>query len=401
MEKFEEKLLADKKRYIDYINQNRDKFDHIFVYGAGRMAKPFAQFLKENGILIDAFCVSDRSLNRKAELGIPILQIDDLKVNRERTVFLLGVNPRLNSEVSAILQKHGYSNVIHSTEYIRYYGKYQYDFYMNPMIEITTRTGCVINCKFCPQKSFLKNYFQTGNEDKIMRFETFKKCIDKTPDNTIVEFAGFTEPFLNPECIKMLEYAKEKGRKINLFTTLVGVKKEMLPMIRDIEYGEFVLHVPDVEEYAKIPITEEYLELLDFVVKAEKPSGMPLVDYACSQGEIPLLIKRYLGDDIRIFISLLDRAGNLEDEHLYRKRNIRGQICCDVSKTINHNVLLPDGRLVLCAQDYGMRHVLGNLLEESYEDIINGDVAKNVVSCMNHSDDTNVLCRNCSLARQI
>ncbi len=401
MDTFEEKLSADKKRYINYINKNRDNFDHIFVYGAGRMAKPFALFLKENGIFIDAFCVSDKSLNRKAEFGIPIIQIDDLNVNKERTVFLLGVNPRLNLEVSAILKKYGYSNIMQSTEYIRYYGNYQYDFYMNPMIEITTKVGCAINCKFCPQESFLRNYFQRGNEDKIMTFDTFKTCIDKTPENILVEFAGFTEPFLNDECIKMLKYTQEKGRKINLFTTLVGVKKEMLPIIQNIEYGEFVLHVPDVEEYAKIPITDEYLDLLDYVVKAVKPSGQPLVDYACSQGEVPLLIKQHLGDDIRIFVSLLDRAGNLEDEHLYGKRNIRGQICCDVSKKINHNVLLPDGRIVICAQDYGMQHVLGNLLEEDYEDIINGDVAKNIVLSMNNPDDVNVLCRNCSLARQI
>lgn len=401
MDIFEKELVADKNRYIDYLTKNKNNYDHIFVYGAGRMAKPFVLFLRENGIFIDAFCVSDKSLNKKSEFGIPIVQIDDLNVNKERTVFLLGVNPRLNLEVGTILEKYGYSNVVQSTEYIRYYGKYQYDFYMNPMIEITTRTGCAINCKFCPQESFLKSYFQTGNEDKVMSLDMFRKCIDKTPENIIVEFAGFTEPFLNDECIKMLEYAKKKGRKINLFTTLVGVKKDMIPIIKDIEYGEFVLHVPDAEEYANIPITDEYLELLDFVVKAEKPSGQPLVDYACSQGEIPLIVKQHLGDDIRIFVSLLDRAGNLEDEHLYRKRNIRGRICCDVSKTINHNVLLPDGRVVVCAQDYGMRHVLGNLLEQSYEEIMNGTEARHVISCMNDPDDTSVLCRNCSLARQI
>lgn len=401
MNTFEEELLLDKKRYIDFIEKNKNNIDNIFIYGAGRMAKPLALFLKENNIFINAFCVSDGTLNKKEEYGIPIVQIDKLNVEKEKAVFLLGVNPRLNSEVMEILKKYGYYHIVESTEYIRYYGKYQYDFYMNPMMEITTKIGCSINCKYCPQSVFLQKYFETGNEDRYMSFGMFKNCVDKMPNDTIIEFAGFTEPFLNDECIHMLEYAKTIGKKINMFTTLVGVKKEMLPIIEDIEYGEFVLHIPDAEKFANIPITDEYLELLDIVVNAKKPSGVPLVDYACSQGEVPEIIKKHLGDNCRIFISLLDRAGNLNDECLFRKRGVSGKICCDISKTINHNVLLPDGRVVICAQDYGMQHVLGNLLEQSYEEIVNGIEARHIISCMNDSGDTSVLCRNCSLARQI
>nr|WP_300807334.1 SPASM domain-containing protein [uncultured Acetatifactor sp.] len=397
----ENKIANDKKRYLDFWERNRNYITNVYIYGAGRMAKPLAMFLKENGVKISAFCVSDKTLNKKEEEEIPIIQIDELSADRDRTLFLLGVNPRLNKEITDTLYKHGYKNIIQSTEYIRYYDKYQYDFYTNPMIEITTKVGCAINCKYCPQDVFIKNYFKIGNEDRYMKFETFKKCIDKTPKNTLIEFAGFSEPFLNDECIHMIEYAKESGRKINLFTTLVGMKKEMLPILEDIEYGEFVLHVPDSDKYANIPVTNEYLELLDLVIAGKKPSGVPLVDYACSQGKVPENIKEHLGDNVRIFISLLDRAGNLDDQCLFKKRGISGKICCDISKTINHNVLLPDGRVVVCAQDYGMQHVLGNLREKTYEEIISGKEAKNIISCMDNLADTSILCRNCSLARQV
>lgn len=401
MDTFEERLLLDKKRYIDFIKSNKKNIDNIFIYGAGRMAKPLALFLKENNISISGFCVSDESLNKKVEYGVPIIQIDKLDVEKEKTVFLLGVNPRLNFEVKEILKKYGYYHIVESTEYIRYYGKYQYNFYMNPMMEITTKVGCSVNCKYCPQSVFLQKYFKTSNENTYMSFETFKACIDKLPQNTLIEFAGFTEPFLNDECIRMLKYIKTTGRRINMFTTLVGVRKEMLPIIEDIDYGEFVLHVPDVEKFANIPITNEYLELLDEVVNGKKPSGEPLIDYACSQGEVPELIMQHLGNNVRIYVALLDRAGNLTDECLFKKRGVAGKICCDISKTINHNVLLPDGRVVICAQDYGMQHVLGNLLEQSYEEIMNGTEARHIISCMNDPDDTSMLCRNCSLARQI
>ena len=76
------------------------------------MAKPLAMFLKENGVKISAFCVSDKTLNKKEEEEIPIIQIDELSADRDRTLFLLGVNPRLNKEITDTLYKHGYKNII-------------------------------------------------------------------------------------------------------------------------------------------------------------------------------------------------------------------------------------------------------------------------------------------------
>ena len=141
----ENKIANDKKRYLDFWERNRNYITNVYIYGAGRMAKPLAMFLKENGVKISAFCVSDKTLNKKEEEEIPIIQIDELSADRDRTLFLLGVNPRLNKEITDTLYKHGYKNIIQSTEFIRYYDKYQYDFYTNPMIEITTKVGCAIN----------------------------------------------------------------------------------------------------------------------------------------------------------------------------------------------------------------------------------------------------------------
>ncbi len=401
MADIQQKIENDKRRYLDFLEQNKEQITNIFVYGAGRMAIPLALFLVDNGIKVDAFCVSDKQINKTEEHGIPIVQIDELKVNPEKSVFLFGVNPRLNEEISEKLKKLGYYNFVKSTEFIRYYQPEQFEFYSNPRLEITTKVGCKVNCKYCPQDVLLNNYFAKGAEDEYMSFSTFSKCIDKLPFNTTIQFAGFAEPFLNNDCIKMLEYAKSRVRRIDMFTTLLGITKDMITVIKSIEYGEFCLHIPDNDGNSNIPITSEYLEILDQVLACKKPSGVSLIDYASSQGEVPELIMQHLGNDIRIYVALLDRAGNLNDECLFKKRGVSGKICCDISRTINHNVLLPDGRVVICAQDYGMRHVLGNLLYQSYEEIMNGTEARHIISCMNDPDDTSVLCRNCSLARQI
>lgn len=396
MNRIEENIEKEKQRYIKFIYENKDK--KIYIYGAGKMAKPLYLFLKENNITVQAFCVSDKTMNKTQEFGVPILQIDEIIGESDKALFLLGINPRLNNEVEQILTNKGFHHYLYSTEYLRYFGTYQYDFFKNPMMEITTRVGCAVNCRYCPQTVFLKNYYVTGNEDKYMKLDTFKTCLDKMPQNVLIEFAGFTEPFFNSECLDMVLYAVDKGHKVNMFTTLLGMNKDILRTLEAIQFEEFVLHVPDNENYANIPITDEYLELLDLVVAARKPNGDDYIDYACAQGSVPEIIKMHLGNNIRIFISLLDRAGNLDDDTLFGKRNIHGKLQCALSRTINHNILLPDGRVTICSQDFGLKHILGNLLTSTYEEIMNGKEATHVLECMNMATDNSILCRNCSVA---
>ena len=66
-----------------------------------------------------------------------------------------------------------------------------------------------------------------------------------------------------------------------------------------------------------------------------------------------------------------------------------------MGKDINHNVLLPDGRVILCSNDWGMKHVLGNLIYETYEQILNGDEANRIREAMTSEGREFVLCRNC------
>ena len=47
--------------------------------------------------------------------------------------------------------------------------------------------------------------------------------------------------------------------------------------------------------------------------------------------------------------------------------------------------------------DWGMKHQLGNLYENTYEQIINGDLVKDIVSQM-RCEDSDVICRDCEWA---
>lgn len=391
-------IEKDKQAYIDFARKNAEK--DLYIYGAGRNAKSLLKMYHDNNIPVKGFCVSNQEVqnNKSDEMGIPIVPIDTL-IGHDIAI-ALGVVVRLNTEISKNLNEKGFANYFLATEYLRYFGPQEYEFYRNPMIDITTKMGCAVNCTYCPQDVLLKAYFKTGNEKKVLDLNDYKKCIDKLPQEVLIQFAGFTEPFFNADCLDMIAYANEKRHKIKLFTTLLGLTMQGLSLLEKIQFEEFVLHVPDKEGYSHIPITDDYLRMLDRLRDMKKPDGKDFIDYACSQGSIPEVIREHLGSKLRYYVLLTDRAGNLDDPALYGQKNIKGCIHCEVSNRLNHNVLLPDGRVVLCSSDFGLKHVLGNLIESDYEEIMNGSILCELEKKRN-TVDGDILCRNCCYAHTV
>jgi hypothetical protein len=260
--------------------------------------------------------------------------------------------------------------------------KWKYSYF--PTLEITTsipRNGCVVDCVFCPQRTLQKTY----QGERFLSLENFKKIIDKVPSEIRITFAGFTEPWLNKDCTEMVLYAHEKGHPIAIFTTGVGMKLEDFKRIRDIQFapspnGGFVLHIPDQERRAKHPLAPKYLEVLRYIHLShfyEKPihnyhwmcMGTPheCVADIISSAQVP---------------DMWSRAGNLLGEailkpELMNLKNHFGSIyhgeqdmTCKCDERLYHNVLLPNGDVSLCCMDYGLDHILGNLLEQEYNDIL-------------------------------
>lgn len=251
-----------------------------------------------------------------------------------------------------------------------------------PTIEFTTsidsKNGCVVDCVFCPQRTLQKAY----KGERFLSLENFKKCVNKIPQEVRITFAGFTEPWLNPKCTDMLLYANEKGHQISVFTTGIGMTIEDLEKIKDIKFagqpnGGFTLHLPDQERKAKHPITKKYVELIERMGELREHiqnfNVMTMgtvhesVSHVFPEAPIP---------------KMWSRAGNLFGESLMkpelinRKDEYKSVYHGDKPKTcgciekLYHNVVLPNGDVSLCCMDYGLEHIIGNLLNQSYEEIM-------------------------------
>lgn len=250
-----------------------------------------------------------------------------------------------------------------------------------PTLEITTniaRTGCVVDCAFCPQRTLEKSY----SGKTILNLNEFKILIDKVPREIRITFAGFTEPFLNKHCTDMVKYAHEAGHQVSVFTTAVGMKPEDVYRLAEIPYagnpnGGFCLHLPDAERIAKHPINNNYLEVIEVFCGLHKTIRN---FYVMCMGTVHPSIRHMF--PTAIVPAFWNRAGNLDKElrekpeyNLIANRILRSPLkdkpqTCGCEEDLYHNVLLPNGDVSLCCMDYALENIIGNLWEQSYDDVV-------------------------------
>ena len=60
------------------------------------------------------------------------------------------------------------------------------------------------------------------------------------------------------------------------------------------------------------------------------------------------------------------------------------------------NILLPNGDVVLCCNDYSQKHILGNLFSSDYESLFKSDEYIKVLKGLK-DDSLDILCRYCFL----
>jgi len=382
------------ERILEYCR----KYDNVIIYGAGKIGEQLGKDLILKGIKLQYYVVSSKDGQRDELNGVKIESIDNIKLE-SNTGIILGAVPGKAKQMAETLDNLGRTDyLVLEQEYIDNIVRPV----VRPKVEITTEIGCKVNCKYCPQKLLISRYFKNNNKrTKRMSFDTFKICLDKVPQNTNIYFAGMVEPFQNPECMDMIRYTISKeGYVVAILTTAVGLKEEMALELVKMPIEEFCLHVPDEEEYAKIPLTEEYWKVVSILLDAKKSNGQSFIDVCSCQGT-PL--KEFMDINngrVRVESFLHDRAGHLEntDNKLAScAEKLNGEIYCCFSKKLDNNILLPDGTMVLCCMDYGLEYPLGNLCEMSYEDILEGEALSNIRKAL-MDDRKDLLCRNCTYA---
>jgi hypothetical protein len=234
-------------------------------------------------------------------------------------------------------------------------------------------------CTFCPQDNLKASYGKSG--DKYMSLESFTTILDKLPLDVRVEFSGMAEPWANPETTKMLELALQRGGPVGIYTTLYGMSVEdsvyitetLLPKFENQIYV-LCLHMPDSKMNMRgYKGSEDYRQVLKNFLKVVDAGVFPKRKFRTMTMDKTGAIH----PDIEDLLPQLgawtghSRAGSLGQKQVEKVGAIppahhESPIMCASTPFYDHNVLLPNGDVVLCCMDYAMKHVIGNLLETDY-----------------------------------
>ena len=246
-------------------------------------------------------------------------------------------------------------------------------------LEITTMIGCPLMCTFCPQDSLKKSYEKSG--DKYMSLETFATILDKVPPTVRIEFSGMAEPWANPDATRMLEMALERGRPVGIYTTLYGMSVEdsvhitgkLIPQYES-QVVTLCLHMPDSQMNMRgYRGSDDYRQVLKNFLALADTGGFPRRKFRTMTMDRTGRVH----DDLQDLLPELagwnghSRAGSLGEKQVEKTgaappaRN-EFPLLCASTPFYDHNVVLPNGDVVLCCMDYALKHVIGNLVTSDY-----------------------------------
>lgn len=261
------------------------------------------------------------------------------------------------------------------------------------VLDITTTAGCIVRCSYCPQDKFAARQ-RPVSQAKHLGLQDFKRCLASVPTAVDISFAGYSEPWLHPECTTMVEYAYARGHGIRIFTTIIGMNGSDVRRLQMLQFNTFVVHVMDDGTYMNSRLVgKTYLNVMRRLVNASIPSTRFIV-FGTIHPDLADIIPARTLTRVR---PLSSRRGLIDPNTIKPRKPVVGTLTC-IGQRQYRNVLLPNGDITLCCMDFERRHVLGNLLREEYDDLFEGPTFRDVIDRMDGMDGF-LRCRTCEFAK--
>ena len=278
----------------------------------------------------------------------------------------------------------------------------------NPTLEITTMIGCPLMCTYCPQDELRTAY---GDDIKYMTLADFKTIVDKLPKNVELHFSGQAEPWVNPECTDMFEYAMQQGFVAAIFTTLYNWDETTVHRMGELllQYASQVrivkIHFPDDAGNMKgWKLTDDWEYAYTGIRSIVQAAGIHYEAMTMSDGGVHPAIRHLPGVTVSHSWSIAahDRAGTLDKDKVKEQPiafipKHTGPVRCIKTAKYDQGVLLPNGEVLLCCMDYEKKHIMGNLLKNPYESLAAGPAMQQLLAynAFPHYTDA-TLCKSCT-----
>lgn len=272
-------------------------------------------------------------------------------------------------------------------------------------VEITN--VCNLKCKFCPD---------TKREKKFMRIEDFRNILNSIkPYTNLIYLHIKGEPLLHPDIENILKECDNSNIMVNITTngTLLLDKIDILRKCKAIRQINISLHSLNQNDISKIE-TQKYLSNVLETVKVLNRETSILISFRLwniseiGKNEKNLQVINTLEKEYNIE-NLMEKTSKSSDvklrEYVYLNQDIqfewpnmqREEIgekgkCFGLRNQIG---ILVNGDIVPCCLDQEADIKLGNIYENSIDEILESKLAKDIINGFRAHKLIHPLCRRC------
>lgn len=277
-------------------------------------------------------------------------------------------------------------------------------------LEITNT--CNLDCNFCPK---------TGRKLLFMEPRVFREILPKLQGRTrFLYLHVLGEPLLHPYLPLFLKICHEYGFKVNITTNGTLISKASTFLLREpaLRQVNFSLHSFEANE--GVGTMEEYLnDIFEFIQQAQEQSNLQISlrlwnmksDTSNVNNQLILnKIRKMFGVTETILQELSPVAGLkvsrnvfLNQAALFKWPDLRDDVIGETGTCLGLReqiAILADGTVVPCCLDGEGAMALGNILDQSLNEIIYGQRAQNVMKGFAHRRIVEPLCQRCSFRQR-
>lgn len=270
-----------------------------------------------------------------------------------------------------------------------------------PTLEITTMVGCPLKCTYCPQDQLRGAY---GKAKKYLAVADFERVLAKLPPYVRIDFSGMAEPWANPDCTKMLALALGAGFNVAIYTTLYGMSDSDEVIALLLEHKDqveaLVLHLPDRNGNMRgFKPSPDYAEkVCKFLALKDELRYVEVMTMDRAEGVHESLqvdaLSPWMGHGRAGALDM----GQIGDQPVIATPSHDSPVGCSFTPFYDHNVMLPNGDVVLCCMDYSVKHKIGNLFTGDYWSLFASQGMNDLrLANMNYGCNESI-CRKCHRA---
>ena len=229
---------------------------------------------------------------------------------------------------------------------------------------------------------FINAYQKISRGKNQTTFDDYKILLKNIGTTTRrIHFTGFTEPLLNPEWYNIMKYTIDSGYRVVCSTTLYQATAEDAKRLAQLNV-KVGIHLTDSSLHIDPQIYQEFIRwsgrkiILNSFTKKGQQRALKICQDKKTKHR-PKVIQ--------------NRAGNLPQGVCIIHEPVR----CSENRQYS-NVVLPNGDVVLCCQDFGLTQIIGNLFEATLQEIHHSERMHEILKEMNSSQNDSFICKQCS-----